>query len=156
MCKRAPISPLLRSMILQFQGGPVGIFSRRERAAFGASKPCTTMRFSGWDRTDNDTPGIVPLMTVASSVPTASTPRITRTTTSRSLLHNNPAGAVVVVTLSSGACPSHATIILPALKPPPPLLLMRLNIRLRCGVAKSPLCQTTHIACPSLLNYVIV
>jgi hypothetical protein len=95
-------------------------------------------------------------MTVASSVPAASTPRTTQTTTSLSLLHNSPAGAVIVVTLGPGAWPSHAPTILPALKPPPPLLLMQQNTRLRCGVAKSPLYRTTRIACLSLLNYVIV
>ena len=156
MCKRASIPPVLRSMILQFKGGPAGIFSKRERAVFDASKPSTTMRFSAWDRTNNDTPGIVPSMTVASSVPAASTPRTTRTTTSHSLLHNSPAGAVTVAMLGPGACPSHAPTILPALRPPPLWLLMQLNIRLRCGVAKSPLYRITHIACPSLLNYVIV
>ena len=47
MCKRASISPVLRSMTLQFQGGPAGISLRRERAVFDASKPRTAMRFSG-------------------------------------------------------------------------------------------------------------
>jgi hypothetical protein len=91
-------------------------------------------------------------MTAASFAPAASTPQITQTTTSLSLLHNSPVGAVTVVMLGPGACLFHARTTLPALKPTPRSLLMQPNIPLRYGVAISLLCRTTHIAYPSLLS----
>lgn len=95
-------------------------------------------------------------MTVASFAPAVSTPQITQTITSLSLLRNSPVGAVTVVTLGPGACPSHAHTILPAPKPPHRSLLMQPNIPLRYGVAISLLCKITRIAYPSLLSCAIV
>lgn len=111
---------------------------------------------SGSDRINNDLPGTAHSMTVASFAPAVSTPQITRTITSLSLLRNSPAGAVTVVTLGPGVCPSHAHTILPAPKPLHRSLLMQPNIPLRYGVAISLLCKTTRIACPSLLSCAIV